>query len=93
MTGKDAANLLTVDQNELNMMRDKLKQKYVAPTLEAIKKRDLQDAVDVIRQQADSKNLKSVDKISNVIDKFIQKNPDYEEEKELLLAYFELFLL
>lgn len=93
LTGKDAGKLVEMPQDVLDRQRDKLKQKYIAPILEAIKKRDLQDAVDVIRTESEKKGLKKFDDIGDVIDKFIKANPDYKPEKDVLLAYFELFLL
>lgn len=112
MTGEDAGKMVELNDELLGRQRDLIKQKYVEPIIEAVKKRDLQPAIDTIKgvygtldeklqklgkgatpQQIRTEKEKYINDIPKVIDKFINKNPDYSPEKDVIKAYFELFLL
>lgn len=93
LKGELENKVVTLKGEQLNRQRDKIKQQYVQPIIEAVKKRELQEAIDTIREQAEKKGMKNLDNINDVINKFIRANPDYAEDKDVLEAYFELFLL
>jgi len=92
-TGYKKGKLYPINEEEFGKRRNKLKQQYTKPIIEAVQKRGLQEAIDVIREESEKRGMKSLDKIENAIDSFIRVNPDYSTDKETLKAYFELFLL
>jgi hypothetical protein len=112
LQGNAAGDITPLTQEELNTEKEKLKQRYTAPLVEAIKKRDLNDVVEIISanvgdpkekvkalgENATPDQIREVKKKHNELvrdhlKQFIQKNPSYKPEKEILSKYFELFLL